>query len=70
MSRDDDTPNGPLRFGFLAQDILALEGENPVIIDAEDPEKLRMVDQHLIAVLVKAVQELSAEFREYKATHH
>lgn len=60
VSRDDDTPNGPVRYGFKAQDVLALEGDNPVIIDNEDPEKLRMVDQHLIAVIVNAVQELSA----------
>lgn len=60
VSRDDDTPNGHVRYGFKAQEVLALEGDNPVIIDNEDPEKLRMVDQHLIAVLVKAMQELSA----------
>lgn len=59
-SRGEDVPNGPLRYGFKAQDILALEGDTPVIIDNEDPNKLRMVDQHLIAVIVKAVQELSA----------
>ena len=53
-------PTGPVRYGFKAQEVLALEGDNPVIIDNEDPEKLRMVDQHLIAVLVNAVQELSA----------
>lgn len=59
-SRDDMVPTGPVRYGFKAQEVLALEGDNPVIIDNEDPEKLRMVDQHLIAVLVNALQELSA----------
>lgn len=67
MSREDDTPNGPLRYGFLAQDILALEGPDSVIVDSEDAEKLRMVDQHMIAVMVKAIQELKAEFDAYKA---
>lgn len=69
MSRDDETPNGPTRYGFLAQEVLALEGSDPVIIDAEHPEKLRMVDQHLLTVLVKAVQELKKEFDEYKREH-
>ena len=68
-TRDTDTPNGGQRYGFIAQEVLAVEGENPVIVDNEDPEKLRMVDQHLIAVLVKAVQELTFEFEEYRKTH-
>ena len=68
-ARDADTPNGGQRYGFIAQEVLAVEGENPVIVDNEDPEKLRMVDQHLIAVLVKAVQELTFEFEEYRKTH-
>ena len=68
-ARDTDTPNGGQRYGFIAQEVLAVEGENPVIVDNEDPEKLRMVDQHLIAVLVKAVQELTFEFEEYRKTH-
>lgn len=59
LSRDDQTPNGPVRYGFKAQDVLALEGDSPVIVDAEDAEKLRFNDQSLIAVLVNAVKELS-----------
>jgi hypothetical protein len=55
---DDDTPNGPVRYGFLAQDILALEGDKPVIIDAENPDKLQFNDASLIPVLVQAIQEL------------
>lgn len=69
VSRDSDVAHGPVRFGFRAQDVLALEGDNPVIVDAEDPEKLRMVDTALIPVLVNAIQELSAEFNAYKAVH-
>ena len=69
MSREDDTPNGPLRYGFLAQDITALEGTNGVIIDSEDTEKLRYNESAMVAVLVKAIQELRAEFYFYKTNH-
>ena len=58
--REDTEGNGPLRYGFLAQDVLALEGDAPVIIDNEDPDKLKITDQNLIAVLVNAIQELQA----------
>jgi hypothetical protein len=67
--RDDTEGHGPLRYGFLAQDVMALEGDNPVIVDAEKPEKLKFNDQSMIAVLVNAIQELKAEFDAYKATH-
>jgi hypothetical protein len=68
-SREATEGHGPMRYGFLAQDVLALEGQTPVIVDADDPEKLRFNDQGLIAVLVNAVQELKAEFDAYKASH-
>ena len=61
--------HGPLRYGFKAQDVLALEGDTPVIVDADNPEKLYFNDQSMIAVLVKAIQELKAEFDAYKLTH-
>lgn len=67
VSRDSDEGAGPLRYGFLAQDILALEGDAPVIIDDEDPNKLKFNDQSLVAVLVQAVQELSARVRDLEA---
>ena len=59
-TRDSDVAHGPVRYGFLAQEVLELEGENPVIIDTEDSEKLKMTNDHMNAVLVKAIQELSA----------
>lgn len=68
-SRDSDTAHGPVRYGFRAQDVMALEGGNPVIVDNEDADKLRMVDTALIPVLVNAIQELSAEFNAYKLAH-
>lgn len=66
-SREDDTPNGRERYGFLAQDILELEGSNPVIIDDEDPDRLKYCGESLVPVLVKAVQELSARLSAAEA---
>ena len=68
-NRESAEGRGPVRYGFKAQEVLALEGDNPVIVDAEDSEKLRFNDQSMIAVLVKAIQELKAEFDAYKLTH-
>jgi hypothetical protein len=58
-----------VRYGFKAQDVLELEGANPVIVDNEDADKLRMVDTALIPVLVKALQELNAKFDAYVELH-
>jgi hypothetical protein len=68
-TRESDVAHGPVRYGFKAQDILALEGDNPVIIDNEDSEKLRYNGEALVPVLVKALQELNAKFEAYVATH-
>ena len=62
--RDSTTTDGKRRYGFLAQDILPLEGDNPVIISDDDPEKLQYTESHLIPVLVKAIQELTARIEE------
>lgn len=59
-SRETDVPTGIVRYGFKAQDILALEGDTPVIIDNEDIEKLRFNSDSLIPVLVNAIKELTA----------
>ena len=58
-SRESEIPNGPKRYGFLAQDILELEGEDSVIIDSSDSEKLRYRGESLVPILVNAVKELS-----------
>jgi hypothetical protein len=60
VSRGSDTTAGPLRYGFKAQDILALEGASPVIINADDAENLKYNESSLVPVLVKAIQELLA----------
>jgi hypothetical protein len=59
-SREDDTPHGGVRYGFKAQDIAAIEPE-AVIVDTTNPEKFYYNESNLIAVLVKAVQELTAK---------
>jgi hypothetical protein len=59
-SREDDTAHGSKRYGFLAQEILALEGQDNVIIDNEDEENLKYQGEALVPVLVKAIQELKA----------
>jgi len=68
-ARDSEETNGGVRYGFKAQDVLALEGANPVIVDNEDADKLRMIDTAMIPVLVKAIQELNAKFDAYVLTH-
>jgi hypothetical protein len=60
-SREDDTPHGGKRYGFLAQDILALEGDDNVIIDNEYADNLKYQGESLVPVLVKAIKELSAK---------
>ncbi len=72
VAREDTEGHGPVRYGFKAQEVLELEKSGwgqPVIVDTEDPEKLRFNDQSMIAVLVNALQELNAKFDAYVLTH-
>jgi hypothetical protein len=55
------------RYGFSAQNILVAEGDTPVIVSTEDPEKLQLTTDYLIPVLVNAVNELSQEVDSLKA---
>jgi hypothetical protein len=66
-SRECDTATGPVRYGFLAQEVLEAEGETPVIVDTEVPEHLKVTNDHFNAVLVKAIQELSAKVDSLQA---
>jgi len=66
-TRDEETPNGSVRYGFKAQDILKLEGRTPVIIDNDNPEKLRYNGESLVPILVKAIQELTAKVEALEA---
>jgi len=69
LSRETEEAHGPVRYGFKAQDVLALEGETPVIINAENPENLKYNESCLIPVLVQAIKELSAEIALLKKTN-
>jgi len=59
-SRENSEPHGFKKYGFLAQDILKLEGSDNVIIDNENDESLKVTNSHLIPVLVNAIKELKA----------
>jgi hypothetical protein len=67
VARDDDTPNGNVRYGFKAQDILALEGADSVIVDSSNPDLLMYNSDALIPVLVKAIQELTARVSQLES---
>jgi hypothetical protein len=60
-NRDTEETDGKRRYGFIAQEILELEGEDSVIIDTEQEDDLKYKQSHLVPVLVKAIQELKAE---------
>ena len=55
--RDTEETVGGKKYGFLAQDVLEVEGEDNVIVDDEDPNKLKMTHEELIPVLVNAIKE-------------
>ncbi|MBF0511831.1 MAG: tail fiber domain-containing protein, partial [Candidatus Omnitrophica bacterium] len=66
QSRKDIAPvkNGKVHYGFLAQDILALEGPQPVIINNQNPDHLMFEEVSLVAVLVNALQEMNRQNQE------
>jgi hypothetical protein len=63
-SRENPEPHGQPKYGFSAQEILALEGDNPVIIDNHNAENLKLTGGHLLPVLVNAIKELTARVKE------
>lgn len=66
---DEKAPeNAALRYGFLAQDILALEGGSSVIINSTDSDKLKYTESYLIPVLVNSIKELSAKVDALQAS--
>jgi len=66
-SRDEDQADGPVRYGFKAQDILALEGSTGVIIDNTNPDQLYYNSESLVPVLVNAIQELTVLVKELQS---
>jgi trimeric autotransporter adhesin len=65
--RDTEIPHGNVRYGFKAQDILALEGEDNVIIDNENPDNLKYQGEALVPVLVNAIKELKSQNEDLKS---
>jgi hypothetical protein len=65
-SRDSDVAVGPTRYGFSAQQVLETEGENPVVVDTEDLDKLKITDSSIIPILVQAIKELKTEIDDLK----
>jgi hypothetical protein len=61
---EDTEIDSKIRYGFLAQDILELEGSNPVIIDDTNKEYLKLNETALIPILVNAIKELSKKINE------
>ena len=54
------------RYGFSAQEILELEGDEPVLVGNDNPEKLGLTAEYIIPILVNAINELSAELDTVK----
>ena len=54
------------RYGFSAQEVLALEGDEPIIVNTSNPEYLGITHDYMIPVLVNAVKELDTELTEVK----
>jgi hypothetical protein len=67
IDRDSEEVSGPVRYGFKAQEILALEGVDSVIINADDKDHLMYNSSCLMPVLVNAIKELKAEIEILKA---
>ena len=55
-NRDSEETKGKCSYGFIAQDILALEGEG-IIVDDNNSEHLSMKNDYLIPILVKGMQD-------------
>ena len=52
-----------LVYGFVAQQ---LQEVDPILVDAEDPENLRIHDRKITPLLVRAIQELSEEVKNLR----
>jgi len=65
--REAEETDGIERYGFLAQDVLELEGDNPVIVNNKNENKLKMTNDHIIPILVNAIKELKQEIEILKS---
>jgi hypothetical protein len=62
--RETNETQDEVIYGFSAQQ---LRGVDPLLVDAEDEENLRIHDRKIVPLLVKAVQELSAKVEALEA---
>ena len=73
--RDGKHKSEKFTLGFFAQDVISVEkaygaiDRALLIADDEQPDNLKLTETKLIPVLVKAIQELSADFSAYKDSH-
>jgi len=58
---------GKKDFGFIAQEVQVYDNDTLRLVYEENPDKLEMSYGKLVPILVKAVQELSAEIESLKA---
>jgi outer membrane receptor protein involved in Fe transport len=62
-------------YGFLAQNVIEAEkacgatDKSLLVADNEDENNLKLTETNIIPALVKALQELKAEFDAYKSSH-
>lgn len=73
-SRRDGTKEGVQEAGFIAQELDAVQQEFGAedylqLVYKSNPEKLEATPGNLLPIMVKAIQELKAEFDAYKADH-
>jgi hypothetical protein len=62
----DGKGDGIKRYGWSSQAILALEGENPVLVNAEDPDNLKLTDSYMLPIHGNAIRTLSGQIEELK----
>lgn len=62
----DEGGDGILRYGFVAQNVLAVPGAEPVV-DARNQDRLGLHSDYIVPLLVRAVQELSARVTALEA---
>ena len=66
-NRESQETDNKERYGFLAQDVLELEGKNPVIVNNEDKDNLKLTSDYIIPILVNSIKELKAEIELLKS---
>jgi hypothetical protein len=58
-----------MQLGFYAQEVNLALGEEAANTPRTETDKWGIYDRGIVAFLTKAIQELKAEFDEYKSTH-